>query len=45
VTADDVTFGRLLAGAVGQYVAELERRVRRGREDLTATRDGPGQAA
>jgi hypothetical protein len=45
VTADDVTFGRLLAEVVGQYVAELERRVRRGREDLTATRDGPGQAA
>jgi hypothetical protein len=26
-------------------VAELERRVPPGREDLTATRDGPGQAA
>jgi len=45
VTADDVTFGRLLAGAVGQYVAELERRVPPGREDLTATGDGAGQAA
>jgi hypothetical protein len=30
---------------VGQYVAELERRVRPGREDLTASGDGAGQAA
>ena len=28
MTADDVTFGRLLAEAVGQYVAELEHQVR-----------------
>jgi len=45
VTADDVTFGRLLAEAVGQYVAELERRVPPGRADVTATGDGAGQAA
>ncbi len=45
VTQDDVTFGRLLAEAVGQYLAELERRVRPGRADVTATGDGAGQAA
>jgi hypothetical protein len=45
VTEDDVTFGRLLAEAVGQYVVELERRVSPGREDVTATGDGAGQAA
>jgi hypothetical protein len=37
VTTDDVTWGRLLAEAVGRYVAELERRA-------AATRDiGPDQ--
>ena len=45
VTADDVTFGRLLAGAVGQYVAELERRVSPGRADVAVGGDGAGQAA
>ena len=45
VTEDDVTVGRLLAEAVGQYVAELERRVSPGREDAAAAGDGAGQAA
>ena len=45
VTEDDVRFGRLLAEAVGQYVAELERRVSPGREDVAAGGDGAGQAA
>ena len=44
VTADDVTVGRLLAEAVGQYVAELERRVSPS-EDVAAAGDGAGQAA
>ena len=44
VTEDDVTFGRLLAEAVGQYVAELERRMSPG-EDVAAAGDGAGQAA
>ena len=44
VTADDVTSGRLLAEAVGQYVAELERRVSSA-EDVAAGGDGAGQAA
>jgi hypothetical protein len=39
VTPDDVTWGRLLAEAVGKYVAELERRVALAREDSS------GQAA
>ena len=33
VTPDDVTWGRLLAEAVGKYVAELERRVSPARDD------------
>jgi len=45
VTGDDVRFGRLLAEAVGQYVAELERRVSPGRQDVAAGGDGAGQAA
>jgi alkylation response protein AidB-like acyl-CoA dehydrogenase len=45
VTADDVRSGRLLAGAVGQYVAELERRMPAGRADVAAGGDGAGQAA
>jgi hypothetical protein len=32
VTQDDLTWGRLLAEAVGKYVAELERRVSLARE-------------
>jgi len=44
VTADDVRFGRLLAEAVGQYVAELERRVSPGREDVAAGGAGAGRA-
>ena len=40
-----MTVGRLLAEAVGQYVAELERRVSPGREDVAAAGDGAGQAA
>ena len=44
VTEDDVAVGRLLAEAVGQYVAELERRVSAGRADV-AGGDGAGQAA
>ena len=42
VTADDVAVGRLLAEAVGQYVAELERRMSAGREDGAAGGDGAG---
>ncbi len=45
VTEDDVTVGRLLAEAVGQYVAELERRMSAGRADVAAAGDGAGQAA
>ena len=45
VTADDVRSGRLLAEAVGQYVAELERRAPHGRADVAAGGDGAGQAA
>jgi hypothetical protein len=45
VTEDDVAVGRLLAEAVGQYVAELERRVSPGRQDVAAGEDGAGQAA
>ena len=45
VTADDVAVGRLLAEAVGQYVAELERRMSPGRRDGAAGGDGAGQAA
>jgi len=45
VTEDDVAVGRLLAEAVGQYVAELERRVPAGREDVAPGGDGAGQAA
>ena len=45
VTADDVTVGRLLAGAVGQYVAELERRASPGRAAVAVAGDGAGQAA
>ena len=45
VTEEDVRYGRLLAEAVGQYVAELERRVSAGREDVAAGGDGAGQAA
>ena len=45
VTADDVTVGRLVAGAVGQYVAALERRVSPGREDVAAAGDGAWRAA
>ena len=45
VTEGDVRFGRLLAEAVGQYVAELEHRMPAGREDVAAAGDGAGQAA
>ena len=45
VTGDDVTVGRLLAEAVGQYVAELERRVSPGREGTAAAGDGGGRSA
>jgi len=44
VTKDDVTFGRLLAEAVGQYVAELERRVSPG-GDAAAPGDHAERAA
>jgi hypothetical protein len=44
VTAQDVTFGRLLAEAVNQYVAELERLAPQARQ--AADRDQPaGRAA
>jgi hypothetical protein len=45
VTEDDVRFGRLLAEAVGQYVAELERRVSAGGQDVAVGGDGAGRAA
>ena len=45
MTGDDVTVGRLLGEAVGQYVAEMERRVSPGREDVATAGDGAGQAA
>ncbi len=45
VTEDDVTVGRLLAEAVGQYVAELERRMSADRADVAAAGNGAGQAA
>ena len=45
MTADDVRSGRLLAEAVGQYVAELERRMSPGHADVAAGGDGAGQAA
>ena len=45
VTADDVRVGRLLAEVVGQYVAELERRMSAGRKGVAADGDGAGQAA
>jgi hypothetical protein len=41
VTEEDVTVGRLLAEAVGRYVAELERRVSPG-EDAAAAGDRAG---
>ena len=44
VTKDDVTVGRLLAEAVGQYVAELERRVSPG-GDAAAPGDHAERAA
>ena len=44
VTVDDVRFGRLLAEAVGQYVAELERRASPGHEDVAVGGDGAGRA-
>ena len=45
VTEDDVRVGRLLAEAVGQYVAELEHRMSAGGAGVAAGRDGAGQAA
>ena len=45
VTEDDVTWARLLAEAVGQYVAELERRAAASREALAGPGDCAGQAA
>ena len=45
VTEDDVTCARLLAEAVGQYVAELERRVAASRKTPAGPGDCAGQAA
>ena len=45
VTEADVRSGRLLAEAVGQYVAELERRMSHGHAEGAAAGDGAGQAA
>ena len=45
VTADNVRFGRLLAEAVGQYVAELERLAAAPRQSAAGPGDGAGQAA
>jgi hypothetical protein len=44
VTEDDVALGRLLAEAVGLYVAELERRVSPG-QDPAVPQDSAGRAA
>ena len=44
VTEDDVTFGRLLADAVNQYAAELEKLAARDRA-TAADPDSAGQAA
>ena len=44
VSAADLTVGRRLAEVVGQYVAELERRVSPGQQDTPAA-DGAGRAA
>jgi hypothetical protein len=45
VTEDDLMVGRLLAEAVGRYVAELERRISLSRGDTAVAEDGAGQAA
>ena len=45
VTEDDVTWGRLLAEAVGQYVAELERSAGITRETAADPGGDVGQAA
>ena len=45
VTEDDVTWARLLAETVGQYVAELERRAAASRQTPAGPGDCAGQAA
>ena len=45
VTADDVRSGRLLAEAVGQYVAELEHWLPPAAQSVAGPGDGAGQAA
>ncbi len=45
VTEDDVTWARLLAEAVGQYVTELERRVASSRQTPADPGGCAGQAA
>ena len=45
VTADDVTWARLLAKAVNQYLAELEKLAAANRESPAGSGAAPGQAA
>ena len=45
MTAEDVAVGRLLAEAVGRYVAELERRAAPDRADPADADAGAGKAA
>jgi hypothetical protein len=45
VTEDDVTFGRLLAGAVTRYAAELEQLAARDRTAAADPAEPGGQAA
>jgi hypothetical protein len=45
VTQDDVTFGRLLAGAVTRYAAELEQLAARNRAAAADPDEPSGQAA
>ena len=45
VTADDVAWARLLAGAVTRYVTELEQLAAANRENPAAPGAAPGQAA
>jgi hypothetical protein len=45
VTPDDVTWARLLAGAVSRYVTELEKLAAVNRESPAGSGAAPGQAA
>jgi hypothetical protein len=45
VTAEDLLMARVLAQAVAEYVAELERRAAAGHQPVTGPQDTAGQAA